>query len=115
MTPLACAVYQILRRRIKLPDPRITYGELARNLRARGGKFERVTHRSRELYASLWEIGDECRRLGLPPLPALVVRADSRTPGEAYYEGMASPYRGDRLAQWRRDVDAVRQARYPRL
>ena len=32
----------------------------------------------RELYAALWEVGDACRHLDLPPLPALVVRADTR-------------------------------------
>jgi|ERR1051326_7159109 hypothetical protein len=112
-SPLAEAVYDILRRRLKRPDPRIIYAELARELRDSCEDFETITHRSRELYAALWEVGDECRRLKLPPLPALVVRADSRRPGDAYYEGMTAKYRGERIAQWRRDLEAVKRAKYP--
>jgi hypothetical protein len=113
LSPLASAVYKILRRRLKQTDPRITYGELARQLRDTSDEFETITHRSRELYASLGEIGRECRRLKLPPLPALVVRADSRRPGDAYYEGMTATYRGQRIAVWRRDLEAVKLAKYP--
>ena len=54
-----------------------------------------------------------CRRLGVPPLPALVVRADTRRPGDAYYEGMPWKIRGQRIAAWQRDLDAVRRAKYP--
>ncbi|HLW64905.1 MAG TPA: hypothetical protein VKS79_06250 [Gemmataceae bacterium] len=114
MSPLAAAIYGLLRRRVRLPDPRITYGELARELRDRAEAFEHITHRSQELYAALCEVGAECRRLGLAPLPALVVRADTRRPGDAYYEGMPWKYRGQRIAAWQRDLDAVRHAKYPR-
>jgi len=114
MTRLAHTVYQILRQRIGKADPRITYAELARRLRAASTAFEHVTHRSRELYAALCEVGDVCRRLELPPLPALVVRADTRRPGDAYYEGMASPYRGERIAAWQRDLEAVCRSTYLR-
>jgi hypothetical protein len=114
MSSLALAIYDLLRRRARQSDPRITYGELARELRERAEAFEHITHRSHELYAALWEIGAECRRLGLPPLPALVVRADTRRPGDAYYEGMPWKYRGQRIAAWQRDLDAVRRTKYPR-
>ena len=113
MSPLAVAVYQLLRRRAKKTEPRITYGELARELRELSENFEHITHRSQELYAALGEVGARCRRLGLPPLPALVVRADTRRPGDAYYEGMPWKYRGQRIAAWRHDLDAVRKAKYP--
>jgi hypothetical protein len=113
MSPLALAVYKILRGRLKLADPRISYGELARELRDLSDEFETITARSQSLYASLWEIGAACRRLKLPPMPALVVRADSRRPGDAYYEGMASQYRGERVAQWRNDLEAVKRGKYP--
>lgn len=113
MSPLALAVYKILRLRLKLADPRISYGELARELRDLSDEFETITARSQSLYASLWEIGNACRRLKLPPMPALVVRADSRRPGDAYYEGMTARYRGERIAQWRQDLEAVRRAKYP--
>ncbi len=111
---MAAAVYDILCRRLKRADPRITYAELARELRDTSDDFETLTHRSRELYAALWEIGDECRRLKLPPLPALVVRVDSGRPGDAYYEGMTARFRGERIAHWRCDLEAVKRAKYPR-
>jgi len=113
MSPLAEAVYEILRRRAALPEPRITYRELAAQLRDLSDDFAHITHRSRELYASLWEVGGECRRLGLPALPALVVRADTGRPGDAYYEGSTAVFKGERVAEWRRELEAVRQARYP--
>jgi len=115
MSPLAAAVYDILRVRTTLPDARITYAELAEALRDTADEFEYVHHRNRELYAALAEVGKECRRLKRPPLPALVVRADTRRPGAAYYAGKCSGtvYRGDQIAAWRHDLEAVRRATYP--
>ena len=115
MSPLAAAVYEILRRRISLPDPRITYAELAEQLREVAEEFEYMHHRNRQLYAALGEIGDECRRLGLPLLPALVVRADTGRPGEAYYEGKGTGmvFKGERMAEWQRELEAIRQTTYP--
>ncbi len=115
MTPLAGAVYEILRRRTSLPDPRITYAALAAELRDGWAELFYITHRSRELYAALGEVGRECRRLRWPPLPALVVRADTGRPGAAYYTGKCTGvvHRGDAVAGWRRDLEAVRKATYP--
>ena len=110
MSGLAEAIYSILILRLSSPDPRISYAELASQLREASEEFELVSHRSRELYAALGEIGDLCRRLGLPPLPALVVRADTRRPGEAYAGG---PCTGERAAAWREDLEAVKRATYP--
>jgi hypothetical protein len=114
MTQLAEVIYDILRQRTTLSDPRITYAELARTIRDRDEDLEYVHHRNRQLYLALAEVGAECRRLRLPPLPALVVRADTRRPGAAYYEGKGSAiYRGEQIAAWRRDLEAVRGASYP--
>lgn len=114
MSPLAEVVYEILRRRTSLPDPRITYAELAMQIRDVSEEFEFITHRSRQLYGALGEVGVECQRLRLPLLPALVVRADTRRPGDAYHEGgTASVFKGERIAAWRSEVDAVRGANYP--
>jgi hypothetical protein len=113
MSPLAKSVYRILRSRLKLDDPRISYAELARELRDMSEDFETINHRSQQLYASLCEVGQRCMELDLPPLPALVVRADTRRPGDAYYaSGLA--YKGERIAAWRRDLEAVKHAKYPR-
>jgi hypothetical protein len=116
MTPLAEAVYEILRLRTSRPDPRITYAELAEELREAADDFLHITHRSQQLYAALGEVGRACRRLSLPLLPALVVRADTRRPGEAYYEGTSAGlvYKGEKVAAWRREVAAVKEKRYPK-
>jgi hypothetical protein len=114
MTPLAEIIYDILRERTSLEDPRITYAKLAEQVRDSGEEFEYVHHRNRQLYAALTEIGAECRRLRLPPLPALVVRADTGRPGDAYYEGTCGGvYRGERIASWRRDLEDVKGTTYP--
>ncbi len=115
MSPLGRAVYGILRDQLSASDPRITYAALARRLREIGEVFDHVSHRSRELYAALVEVGQECRRLGLPPLPALVVRADTGRPGAAYYTGRCSGTvrKGEQIAAWREDLEAVKQASYP--
>jgi len=115
MSPLAEIVYDILRQRTALADPRITYAELAEQVRDAGADFEDINHRSRQLYAALGEVGAECLRLQLPPLPALVVRADTGRPGDAYYEGKCSGvvYRGERIAGWRSDLEAVKGTAYP--
>ncbi len=116
VSPLARAVYQLLRQRTALADPRITYAELVRALRDASATFETLTHRSHELYVALNEVGQKCRRLGLPLLPALVVRADTRRPGAAYYAESAAALRsqGEQIALWREDLEAVRRAVYPK-
>lgn len=115
MTPLARAIYAILRRRTPVADPRITYKELAIELRSARAAFENITQRSQALYSALCEVGALCRRLQLAPLPALVVRADSGRPGDAYFEGMPFRFRGERIAHWRRELAAVRATTYPAL
>ena len=112
MSELAEAIYQILRRQASEPEPRITYAKLAEELRESSEEFDAIYHRSQQLYAALDEVGKECRRLRLPCLPALVVRADTRRPGAAYYSGKG--FQGEQVAAWRRDLEAVKKASYPR-
>jgi hypothetical protein len=115
VSPLAKAVYHLLRLRASLAEPRITYAELARNLRDVSEQFETLSHRSQELYAALVEVGEICRALGLPPLPALVVRADTKRPGAAYHAAPASEVvsREEWIAAWREDLEAVKRTSYP--
>ena len=116
MSSLADAVYEVLRRQAALPEPRITYKRLAQQLQELSEEFETVNQRSQRLYAALCEVGDACRRLKLPSLPALVVRADTKRPGDAYFAGSCggSVYKGEKISAWRREVEAVRRATYPR-
>lgn len=110
MSPLGRAVYEQLRARLAQDDPKTSYAELARTLREASPDFEHLTHRSYELYAALMEVGRYCRRMRLPPLPAIVVRADTRRPGAAYYPaGVAT---GEAIAAWREDLEAVKRAAY---
>jgi|SRR6266540_3493992 len=115
MSPLAEAVYEILRARPGRPDPRITYAELAGTLRETSEEFEHINHRSRQLYAVLGEVAQACQRLRLPSLAALVVRADTRRPGEAYYQGRTPPLRskGEKVSAWRQELEAASRAVYP--
>jgi hypothetical protein len=115
MSPLAEAVYAILRARPGSSDPRISYAQLARQLRETYQAFEHISHRSRELYVALGEVADECRRLGLPSLAALVVRADSRRPGDAYFQGMGPDLqsRAEKIDAWRQELEAVQVSTYP--
>jgi hypothetical protein len=115
VSPLAEAVYVILRHQAAQAEPRISYAELAAQLRECSDDFWNITHRSQTLYKALCEIGDECRRLELPCLAALVVRADTRRPGDAYYEGTCpgTAYRGEKISAWRRELEAVKQSSYP--
>jgi hypothetical protein len=117
MSPLGEAVYRILRSRTLLSEPRITYKELATALRESNPAFEYVHHRQQALYVALGEVGTECRRLKLPPLPALVVRADTKRPGAAYYAGKRSvpTYRYEQISAWREDLEAVKGTAYPKL
>jgi hypothetical protein len=117
MSPLASAIYEILRRRANLSEPRITYKELAQQLREQSEEFEAIYQRSQALYVALGEVGRACRGLRLPSLPALVVRADTRRPGEAYFAGKCSGavFRGEKIAAWRKEVDAIKRSKYPRL
>ena len=117
MSPLAEAVYEILRKQVTKEESRVTYKELAERLRDTSDEFAHVNHRSQQLYASLWELGRECRRLHLPCLAALVVRADTRRPGDAYFEGPESRnlYKDEKVAAWKRELEAVKEAKYPRL
>ena len=116
MSPLARLVYKVLRAQALRPEPRITYAALAAEVRLASPEFESIYHRSRELYAALNEVGRECRRLRLPSLPALVVRADTGRPGAAYFDGKCSGtlFRGQKVAAWRREVEAVKGTTYPR-
>lgn len=115
MSPLAEALYTLLRSRPGLEEPRITYAELARQLRETSEEFEYITHRTRQLYAALGEVANECERLEKPSLAALVVRADTRRPGDAYYQGMGPRlrFRGEQVNAWREELEAVKENEYP--
>ena len=101
MSPLATAIYRQLRRRLRRDQPSLTYAELAHSL-----DYRHATHpRSPRLHAALGEVTAACKEAGLPCLPALVWRADSKRPSAGYYKVAHPRATTDeaRLAAWERE------------
>jgi hypothetical protein len=109
MSPLATTIYRRLRAQLTKREPPITYGALAASLD--------LHPRSPAFHAALGEVAHVCRHRGLPCLPALVWRADTRRPSDGYFAVAHPRAHGDvaRIAAWEREHDAVLRAagRYP--
>jgi hypothetical protein len=108
MTPFATSLYKKLLRRAR-KQPSITYAELAAELE--------VHARSPKLHAGLGEISQACRHTGLPCLPAVVWRSDTRRPSTGYYKVAHPRVHTDdsRISAWEREHANVVVAldRYP--
>ena len=77
MAPLARTIYKYLLKQLRAGKTSLTYTDLSRAVE---------THRrSARLHAALGEVTAVCRERGLPALPAIVWRSDSRMPGPAYF------------------------------
>jgi len=77
MSPLARTIYRYLVKRLRAGKTSLTYGELSAAV---------DTHRrSARLHAALGEITAACRNHGLPCLPSIVWRSDTKMPGPAYF------------------------------
>lgn len=85
----------------------VTYGDLARDVSG-----ARLSARSRGLMALLDEACEPVDAEYGIALASLVVRADTRMPGDGYFEWAAHSGRDviDREAMWRREVERVRAA-----
>jgi hypothetical protein len=109
MSPLATAIYKQLRRRLRCDQPSLTYAELAHSL-----DYRHSTHpRSPRLHAALGEVTEACKEAGLPCLPALVWRADSKRPSAGYYKVAHPRATTDeaRVAAWEREhARVIREA-----
>jgi hypothetical protein len=102
-------VYKLLLRHVRKREPSITYAELAAQIPLHA--------RSPKLHAALGEISHACRHEGLPCLPAIVWRANTRRPSTGYYK-VAHPRAhtdASRIAAWEREHVNVLAAldRYP--
>ncbi len=109
MTPFATQVYRLLLRHARKREPAITYGALAAHVP--------IHARSPKLHAALGEISLACRHEGLPCLPAIVWRSDTRRPSTGYYQAAHPRAHTDaaRIAAWEREHEQVVRvlARYP--
>lgn len=118
MSPLATAIYAILRNRVpaRWQDAMITYGDLCIALTPHGYS---VGPRSHRLWDALGEIVVWCRTETPPlePLPAIVVRKDWSAPGMAYYSiahpRIAMDDTPQQMIAWGRAAQAVCITRYP--
>ncbi len=104
MTPLANQIYKLLRRRVRSRTPSLTYRELGANIEP-----DVIHPRSPKLHAALGEVSLACRHNGLPCLPAIVWRADTRRPSDGYYKVAHPRAHTDsaRLAAWEREHASV--------
>ncbi len=112
MTPLADQIYTLLLRHARKRVPAVTYGELAARVRPTP-----VHPRSPLLHAALGEVSLACRHSGLPCLPAIVWRADTKRPSDGYYKVAHPRAHTDaaRCAAWEREHERVVRelGRYP--
>ncbi len=101
LSPLASAIYKVLRRRVRTKQKSITYAELATSL-----DYRHSTHpRSPRLHAALTEVTEACRSHDLPALPAIVWRAGTHRPSDGYFK-VAHPRATTEEAQhsaWQRE------------
>lgn len=118
MTPLAQAIYEILRARVPRDDCRISYGQLVELLPRHHGITYANDSRLRE---ALGEIVAACCRHQLPALPAIVVQQDDEgeptgEPGNGYFE-VTHPETGRdaelRTIAWYREWQRVIVTTYP--
>jgi hypothetical protein len=113
MSPLADAIYAILRTRVPAPRPELTYAALCDLL---GDAFVDVRPTSHRLWAALSEVVHTCRRNDLPSLPGIVVSHKTGAPGVAYYADAHPAESSDpviALLAWAVEVHAVRKTTYP--
>lgn len=109
MSPLAIAIYRVLRTRLASETPSITYGELATKVE--------VHHRSSKLHAALGELTTACHAAKLPALPAIVWSASTHRPSDGYYLVAHPRVRSEanRQAAWEAEHERVVRAKdkYP--
>lgn len=116
LSPLADAIYRILQPRVPALSPEITYEDLVARLPALPPPYSGVDVQDRRLSDALGEIVIACRAKGLPALAAIVVRKDTRMPGDGYYP-VAHPAAGnDRVLQvlaWGNEMLLARKTQFP--
>lgn len=116
LTVLAKAIYDVLRPRLPGTTPEITYDDLVHHLPSLGPPNVGLQARDVRLDVALGELVVACRSKGLPAISSIVVRKDTRMPGDGYY-GAAHPNTAHdaalRAIDWGREFNAARATAYP--
>ena len=122
MSPLAFAIYTVLRTLVPCPrNPCISYSDLLSRLPDEFKSFNLENPAKRnELSEALGEIVIACRAQDLPALPALVVQLEEvglGYPGPGYYGIAHHEVSGEleQLAAWGRELEAVKRTTYPEI
>jgi hypothetical protein len=113
MTPLANAVYAVLRTRTPSRAPEISYTDLVARLPS---PYNALDPDSELLATALGDIVRECRAKKLAALSAIVVRARERIPGPGYYPVAHPNEAGDvprAMIAWAGELAAVKATSYP--
>lgn len=105
--------YEALRKhRVESSNRTITYQDLIKMMPR---NYEKLSPNDRQFHDVLGDIVLDCRELGLPALPAMVVNQFSQRPGKGYWE-MAYPRTTDPAileANWNREIQLISTASYP--
>ncbi|WP_242360064.1 hypothetical protein [Anaeromyxobacter sp. SG17] len=113
MSPLADAVYAVLRTRTPSPHPEISYSDLVARLPK---PYNALDPDSDLLATALGDVVRRCRARDLPALSAIVVRAREKIPGPGYYPVAHPNEAGDvprAMIAWARELDGVKTTTYP--
>jgi hypothetical protein len=108
---LADQIFEILRKRTGMAEPRITYSDLIPLLKA---PYNTLSCRSDVLDAALAELVLRCRLNDLPAISALVVNVEMGRPGKGYYK-VAHPNGTelDQIIAWACELKQIQATKYP--
>ena len=118
LSQLATEIYEVLRAYANSANGEITYQELVMALGPLPPPNQDLHWRDSRLDEALGELVTTCRGHQLPALSAIVVRANERSPGAAYFP-IAHPQEfaiGGEVAAmraWEAEVRRIRVASYP--
>ena len=103
------AIYNVLKKRVKLTDSFITYSELISQLPA---PYNKMSPRNKLLHEALGEIVTKCHAQKLAALSALVVNKQFNRPGAGYFI-VAHPKVKDPEKAWVKEVNQIKTCKYP--
>lgn len=117
MSPLAAAVYQVLRMRLPKPIARkalIDHSELIAELYRYPDAPQDLDLRDPRINAAAVELVEPCRAAKLPLISALIIPGDTREPHDSYYAAAhPSATAETRREAWDNELKEVIMTFYP--